>query len=132
MTDFVALKAELDNDPLARAYASMSDKRAATSLNVTDRPSDRVDVPAQEFIEAIEPSAYPGGGKMQAYLAMLLSTGSVPLEKTNVRNALKDIFVGQAATLTALVALQSEDISRGVEIGFGRVAEGHVAHARTI
>ena len=132
MVDFVALKAELDNDPLARAYASMSDKRAATSLNEKNRPNKRVAVPAQEFIAAIAPAAFPADVKMQAYLALLLATGSVPLEEPNVRKALKAIFAGQAATLAALVALQNEDISRGVEIGFGRVAEGHVTHVRNI
>lgn len=132
MTDFVALKAEVDNDPLARDYASMTNKEVAVSLNEKNRPNDRQSVPAQEFIAAIAPAAFPADGKMQAYLALLLGTGSVPLEEPNVRNALKAIFVGQASTLAALAALQSEDISRGVEIGFGRVAEGHVAHVRKI
>lgn len=132
MVDFVLLKAEIDNDPLTRAYVSMTDKEVATSLNAKNRPNERVAVPAQEFIAAIAPAAFPADGKMQAYLALLLGTGSVPLEEPNVRNALKAIFAGKAGTLAALAALQSENISRGVEIGFGRVAEGHVAHVRKI
>ena len=132
MVDFVALKAELDNDPLTRGYATMSDKEAAVSLNEKNRPNERQSVPAQEFIAAIAPTAFPADGKMQAYLALLLGTGSVPLDEPNVRNALKAIFSGQGGTLAALAALQNENISRGVELGLGRVAEGHVAYARTI
>lgn len=132
MTDFAALKAELDNDPLVRGYATMSDEEAAVSLNVQDRTNDRQEVPAQEFIAAIKPAAFPADVKMQAYLALLLGTGSVPLEEPNVRTALKAIFVGQASTLAALVALQSEDISRAQELSIGRVREGTVGQARAM
>ena len=39
MADLVALKAELDTDPLVRGYAGMTDAQAATDLNLVNRPN---------------------------------------------------------------------------------------------
>ena len=49
MTDLVALKSELDDDPLGRGYAGMTDQQASDSLNTMDRPGP-VDVQELQVI----------------------------------------------------------------------------------
>lgn len=130
--DFLTLKTEINTDPLGRGYSGMTDAEVATSLNVIDRPSDRSTVSTGEILAAIEPTAFPVDGKKQAYLQTLLATDEIPLGSTNIRDALASIFSGELPTLNALAALQTELISRAMELGLRQVREGAVAHARTL
>ena len=132
MADLVALKAELDADPLARGYFGMTDQQAADSLNAEDRTVDRTAVRGGEVFTAIKPVDFLSvtDAAHRWVLGVMFGLDVVPLDSANVRTILSTIFSGKAQTLAALVALQTHVVSRADELGLGNVRAGTVNEAR--
>ena len=132
MADLIALKAELDADPLGRGYSGMSDQQAADSLNVEDRTVDRTAVSGGEVFTAIEPADFLTVTDVahRWVLEVMFGLDVVPLDSPNVRTILATVFSGKAGTIAALLALQTHVVSRADELELGNVRAGTVNQAR--
>ena len=129
--DYRILADELAGDPLGRGYAGMTDAAAATPLNTANRAVERGLVAAHEIFEAIVPSDWTVlSAAEKQRLQTIMSLGEVNLRGTNTRAALAAAFGAGTATRTALVALQSEMMSRAAELGLSAVAKNDVTVAR--
>lgn len=140
MADLVALKAEIDTDPLTRGYAAMTDAQVAADLNSSYRERNRDSMSASEVLNAIdiaEFNALTNAAESQIWNVLHLGGQSGPgggsidpfgIEATIFTN----VFGAGSATIAALSAARKESITRGVELGLGLVKPGHVEQARAI
>ncbi len=129
--DLVALKAELDaGHPVTGAY-DVDDAVAADQLNVVNRTVNIESVTGQQIFEAVVPAHYIAldADKKQLF-GVIVGMGTILVNGTNTKLALTTMFSGATATLSALAALQTEQLSRAAELGLGFVAPGHVENAR--
>lgn len=130
--DIAALATELTTDPLARGYSAMTNQQAADSLNnVKDRPRDRGVISSYEIIDATVPAEWAAlsAAEKQRYQT-IVGAGQVNTKNPNTRAAFLAMFAAGTTTRTNLAALQTELVSRAVELGLGVVGDGHVASAR--
>lgn len=134
MTDMTVLQDELENDPLGRGYAQMSDAQAADSLNTPDRPSERATMRATEIFEVIdldEYSALTPDKKAEVNRVLDLSGDDIPIgPNSKARAFLFDAFPEGTKTHAALVEAAAINISRANELGIGPVSHPMVAEAR--
>ena len=126
-----ALKAETDTDPLARGYAGMTEAAVADSLNAINRSRNRTSVSPGEMQRAVDGAEFVALSdvKQRAWLAIL--SDSVDPNNANTIAQVTAIWTS-GTTLTNLAALQTEAVSRAVEIGLGFVKQGHVQEARRL
>lgn len=126
------LRAELTIDPLSRGYSGMTDAEAAASLNAKNRTVPVETVTGQQIFEAVVPAHYVAlSAEYKALFAVVVGMGTILVNGTNTKAALTTMFSGATATLAALAALQTEQVSRAVELGLGRVRTGYVQQARS-
>ena len=121
---------ELTTDSLGRGYSGMTDAEAAADLNVVyrTRPKDRLEPTV--VLNAIDKAEFLAlGDADQARVWNVLHLPSI-----NPFGIEADLFVGVfgagSDTITALQAIRQEAVSRGVELGLGKVAVGHAEEAR--
>lgn len=128
--DLVALKAELDNDPLARGYAGMTNQQVADDLNTVYREVNRTEMTGSEVLNQInkaEFNALSAADQQRIWDILHLAN----LNPFGVESTLMiDIFGGGSSTITTLQAARKQPVSRGVELGLGIVGEGDVWDAR--
>jgi hypothetical protein len=127
------LRDEIVGDPLGRGYAGMTDAQVFASLTTADRSRARNLIPAHELFEAITAAdlAALGAGE-QKRLQFLMSMGEVNIEGVNTRAVLVAMFSGATQpTKDALLALQTQAITRAEELGLGTLRLGHVQVARS-
>lgn len=132
--DLAALEAELTTDPLGRGYSGMTDQEVADSLNAENRNRDREIIETWEILEATSPSEWAAlsAAEKQRYQT-LTGVGRINVKAPNIRSALGAMFGAGTDTRTALVALQTESISRAQELGHRRpIDPAQVAQARTL
>ena len=155
--DLNLLRAELDDDLLARGYAGMSDGQAADTFNQADRtrtfraPTEDI---ARWFLEqgkwidvedlALKQGAFTAATDAQARaarqaLATLAPGRLADLDMTKSAvgaglDALVATGILSTAQKTALQDMSRESISRAAEIGLGRytIVAAHVAAARAL
>ncbi len=136
MIDYVALKAELDNDPAARGYAGTQDAEAAVLLNEIQSglTINRTTASTREIREAVEVGDWTSRSDAQR-AAMMFLTGGEALNPNhaNIIAAFQAIFTA-TTTLTNLATLQTRDGSRAEELWGDGVVIRHqdVAIARAI
>lgn len=130
--DYAILVAELQNDPLSRGYALMTDAQRLASLLAVNRPTERTVIPAYEVLEAIVPSEWSAlSAAEKQRVQTIISAGQVNLKGSNTRAALGAAFAAGTTTRTNLLALQVGDpISRAFELGLTALGDGHLATAR--
>lgn len=125
------LRAELAIDPLGRGYSGMTDEEAAASLNTVNCTVDVESVTGQQVFEAVLPAHYNALSAEQKQLfGVIVGMGMIMVNGTNTKAALVGMFTGATETLQALAALQTKQVSRGVELGVGEVRVGHIGEAR--
>lgn len=130
--DLVALKTELDTDPLGRGYSAMTDEQAADSLNAPVRDVDRVEFSGGMLAACITPAdwtALSNGGKEAVKL--YCAAGPMPMT-SNLKAVLAGLFGAGTQTRTNLIALMKRGGSRAEELGLGRVTPSNVADARRL
>ena len=129
--DLVVLKAELTVDPLGCGYSTMTDEEAAASLNTVCRTVDVETVTGQEIFEAVVPAHYNAlSAEYKQLFGLIVGMGTIMVNGTNTKAALLAMFTGATETLQALAALQTEEVSRAVELKLGLVYPGHIQNAR--
>ena len=130
--DYGRLKAEVANDPLGVGYPAMTDQQVADSLNAKTRSVDREELAAWQVIEATVPANWAAltAAEKDRYRTFV-SAGTLNPKGANTRAAFQAMFQG-TATMTNLVALLTETVSRASELGLGLVYAEHVAAARSV
>ena len=129
--DYLALKAEITNDPVALGYSGKTDAQIADLLNNKVRSKNRLTVTADQLIQAIvwtEWDSLTASQKQQ--LQLIVGAGVVSVNNTNVRTALLAMFGAGSTTRANLLALAVMPTSRADELGFGIVEYWDVARAK--
>ena len=131
MSKLDILITELETDPLIRGYSGMSDDEASDSLSVVDRtlPVDTVDGGA--ILNATDDTEFSvlTVPEQDQWLG-LCGVDGIDVSNGVAKAIEANLFGGGTATRANLGALKTRAVSRGVEIGFGTVAAGHVEEAR--
>jgi len=130
--DLAALKAELTaGHPGTGAYDA-DDATAAGQLNAVNRTKNLASLTGSEVINAVDAAEFTAlSAAEQQQVWDIVHLGTVNpfgIEAT----LFTSIFGGGSATITALAAARTEDVSRGVELGLGTAGEGHIAQARAL
>lgn len=123
--DLLALKNEVNNDPIGMGYAAIVDQTALL-LKLLNDPDNNVnndtaarDFTAQALLDALDPreldSAQTEGGAAQ-YAHMLIELAAYS-DISSYKTKFRGMFAGNSATVTALDA-QTKDLSRA-EVLFG-------------
>lgn len=122
---------ELTNDPLTRGYSGMTNAQVVSSLNTVDRSRNKTSLSGDEIFQATDPTQYGALTDTQKsqWLAFCGRDSLDPFATANV-TVVTEIFGGGSTTVTNLNSLRTESVSRGEEIGFGKVREGDVQDAR--
>jgi hypothetical protein len=133
MTDYLALRHELDDDPLGRGYAGMTDKEAAEDLNITYRTLNKDTMTGSEVLNAIvitEFNALSAEDQRTIWDVLHISGDLNPfgLEATIFIAA----FGGGSTTIANLASARVYYASRGEELGLSVVDEGDVNKARAM
>ena len=131
--DYRKLHDELTTDPLGIGYAAMIARgdlsAVADAINDPTRERSRGAVPASEVFEAIAPDDFAAldAGAL-ARLDVILGLGAVDLGGVNTAASLEGVF-GKGQTVDALRSLGTLTVSRGEELGLGKVEPGDVKMA---
>ena len=125
------LKSELDTDPLSRGYTTMTDEEATNDLNAAYRERNRGLMTGSEILNVIAMSEFNALDDVNKQLFWnVLHLGDVNPFGVEA-NLFILIFGAGSDTIIALKAARKENITRGEEIGFGLVRQGHVQLARS-
>ena len=151
--DFVALKAELDNDPLTRGYSGMTDEQAAIDLNTEYRTVnypvelDGLNLAIREsgkWTEFKEKSALQtvagtyDNQSMSEFMDLFPSlTGNnlIDLQGLYMNGLLDDCVTEGSMGSGARIGIGNfgeQIVSRGVELILGEIRVGDVEEARRI
>ena len=131
--DLVVLADELSTDPLARGYAGMTDLEAANDLNTVYRTRELEMLDGgtvYDQVDNTEFTALDAAGQAEVWDIVHLGANIPVGVGSKARDRFVALFGGGSDTITALQATLTENISRGVELGLGVIAEGHVTKAR--
>ncbi|HDZ22900.1 hypothetical protein LCGC14_1415030 [marine sediment metagenome] len=129
--NYDVLKSELTTDPESRGYSGMTDAEAATDLNTEYRSVDVESVTGQQIFEAAVPAEYDVlTADQKALFGAIVGMGEILVNGPNTRDALLAMFGPATTTRTNLAVLQTETVSRAIELGLSRVREGTVTQAR--
>lgn len=125
------LETEIQTDPLARGYAGMTNQGVADSLNVEDRTRIRSAMSGDELFGQTDTAEFLAltDANKQMWVSFCARDSIDPASTANI-DFVKYIFGNVSDTVAALAAARVETISRGVEIGAGRVGEGDVWDVR--
>ena len=128
--DYVALKNELDTDPLVRGYSGMTDQEAADDLNSVYRTRNRSFMTGKEVKDRIDTAEWAGRSDAQKQIVLSLVTRD-DLDPFGIDATIfQDAMSGATATLASLLAYRVEDISRAEELNLGFVRAPDVDAAR--
>lgn len=134
--NFLALKTEIQTDPTGLGYGTwltpIDDARIALLLNdATKRAITRTLVPSWEIVTAFDPAEFTARTQLQqSQLATILSGGIVNMQNSNVRQIAGNIFPIGGPTRAALLALQTQTVSRATELGLGTVLAADLTNTR--
>lgn len=130
MSQIDIIKAEITDDPLARGYSGMTAAEVAVDMNLVNRSRNRTSMTSSEVLNAVNASDWAGltdAKKQQMWDVLSIGTiNPFGVEAT----LLIGIFGSGSETIQTLTGLRKEAISRGAELGIGRVRTGYVIDAR--
>lgn len=129
--DLIALKAELQNDPLARGYSGMSDEAAANSFRTADRTPNREMLDGGMIVASLVQAEYVAlTANQKDYLRIVCSASSMPVTAT-LKTELGSIFPANSATRANLLALLKRPGNRAEELNLGGIpTPSDIANAR--
>ena len=131
--DTKALKAELAaGHPGTGAY-NADDALAAAELNVVNRSRNRTAMDGAFLLSATDPTEYAALTDVkQSQWLSLCGVASIDPRNAGIRKIVATIWGGASTTVGNLNTKRVESVSRGVELGFGKVGQGDVEDARNI
>ena len=122
-------KTETIGDPLGRGYSSMTDEQVMKDGQEVYRTRNKTSLTGSEILNAIDKTEFSAlsiEDKQMIWNIIHLGT----INPFGIEAALfQDIF-GASVTITALLVLRVENISRWEELGIRGVRIGHVGEAR--
>ncbi len=128
--DIDILKTEIDTDPLVRGYDGMTDAEVVTSMNTVDRTTNKESLTGSEVMNAIDKAEFTAlSATNKAMVWNIVHIGIVNPFGIEA-DLMIDLFGGGSTTITTLAALRLNNVTRGEELGIGRVREGNVQEAR--
>lgn len=146
-TDLLAIKAELNNNPLSLSgylplANSANDEANADALNLVraETKIDREAIPVSEVVKCIDADEYLAlSAGQRDYLSLIMSAQTVnPKAGNEIREALLQLFSAQSETRASLILILQENASRitqlyklGTLSYGGAVTPSDVAAART-
>lgn len=124
------LKTEITDDPVSRGYSGMSNKDAATDLNIKYRTKNKETMSSTEVMNAIDKNEFNvlSADNKQLIWNILHISNINPFGIE--ADLFVDVFGGGSVTISSLTSLRVVNISRAVELGLGKIREGHVLEAR--
>lgn len=126
------LKDEIDNDPLGRDYAGMSDQEISDDMNTKYREVSVMSIPSEEIVAALVPLDILSLTDAQLRnLWGVIGAGSVKPDDDDVKNFFAGLFGSGTTTRANLLALAKQTVSRAAELRI-RVKVGLVAEARRV
>ncbi len=127
------LTSELDDDPLGRGYASMSDEDAAGDLNTVYRTRNISNLTPSEFFQVVEPNELNAlSAEESAVIWNILHLAGDINPMGREAEIFFSVFGAQSQTIANLSVIRETNISRAEEIGIAGVRPGHVQQARAI
>ncbi len=129
---YAAIQTEINDDPLTRNYAGMTDDEIVVSLNTQDRDF-WVTLTSAEIFQAVdltELAALSVGNKARTDRIFQLTGDIQTGPGANARAELLSVFGGGSATVTNLAAAANKLIGRGEEIGVGAVRNRDLGRMR--
>lgn len=131
--DYVALKSELDVDPLTRGYSGMSDAAAAADLNTVYRTCARDYVAGWEIFNETDDAEYDALTDLQkSSWDALCAIEQIDTTSGVAKAREAELFGAGTTTRSNLAALRSPPCSRAVELKLGEVNAGDVGVARSL
>ena len=129
--NITALKVELTDDPLGRAYSGMSDTAAATSLNEVNRFRNRTTMTGSEILNAVDVGEWTGLSNAEKQTVWdIVHLGEVNPFGVEATLVLSVFSAPDSPTIAALIAVRKESVSRATELGLAYVYPGDVENAR--
>lgn len=134
MADYVAIKAELDADPLARGYAGMTSVQVSDSMNNTiDRSVPADPISGDEMFSLSDNAEFDAlSADKKDRWVMFTRSDTIDLQYSSNQNLVNHIFGNPSTTRTALIDRSTVLVSRAVELELGSVKPGHVETARAL
>jgi len=131
MAQLEMLKSEIDNDPLTRGYAGMTDQQIAESLNAVDRTVTAEFLSGSDVLNNTDHAEFTAltVGNQQKWL-QLCAVDSIDTSSGIAKSLEASLFGPGTATRTALLAARQSTVSRATELGIGFVQVGIVQQVR--
>ena len=130
--NYQILKDELDNDPELRGYSGMSNREAADDLSLEIRPTNRDWMEGSEAYDQTNSEEFSNLSDVAKSQWLSLCA----IQRVNpfgpAAQMAIDLFPVAGETITNLQNSRIKFISRGSEIGYGKVQEGDVEQARLL
>lgn len=131
--DIQILVDELTIDPLTRGYSGMSDEEVVADMNDLYCTRQRTNVAGYEILAVTDDDEWDLLTEAEKTQWLSLCAIAVVDIGSGAAMAMEAALFGPGTvTRTSLVALKTEDISRGTEIGWGLVKVGHIEMARSV
>lgn len=131
--NYRALRIEIDDDPLGRGYAAMSNAEVADDLNTEYRNISVDTIPSEDIVAALVPSEVNALTVIQQRnLWGVIGAGSVKPDDADVKAFFAGLFGAGTTTRANLLALATQIVSRGAELGLGTVYAPYVLEARAM
>lgn len=132
--DYVALKSELDTDPLGRGYVGMTDEQVVTDMNTQYRPRNRTTMTGREVIDAFNANVSEWAALTAVEQDRIIALcGRDDLNPFGIdAQIFADAANGATNTIAALQTARVESVSRAVELFGTNVIIGDVQNARAL
>ena len=133
MTNYVALKSELDAGHPGTGIYDADNQLAADQLNVVNRTRNRTSVTGKEVKDQIVTADWNSRSDSQKtqLLALFARDDLAPFGID--ADIFTDLMTGSVeSSIADLAAYRVEDVSRAVELGFGDVTAANVETAREV
>lgn len=129
----MGLASEINNDPLSRGYAAMTDSEIVTDLNTAYRTRTRSRLSSSEIYEQINAAefvAMTDANKQYVRDILGLGEGISVGPDSQARSVLIGTFGAQSTTINNLAAILTESITRARELGLGAVSTEQLTRLR--
>ena len=128
--DIEKIKNEIAVDPLVRGYAGMANAQVLADGQTKYRTRNKTTLTGSEVLNAIDKAEFTAKTADQKQMIWDL----VHLGEINPFGIEADLFIdifgGGSVTITSLVELRVESISRWEELGLSGIKEGHIERAK--
>ena len=136
--DYVALRSEIDTNPLSRAAYAGTDQEVADDMNTIyrDDPNPPTTLGAAVIWNALDPTEYDElsvADTAQIDFIGQLGSEELPISSGLIKNKIFAIFGSGTTSRNNIIALTTApQVSRSVELGFGKMGRGNVEVARAL